>query len=153
MLWLVYALIVIASALLVWLYTGHDNPTTADVLAIIVLALVEAAGGFTLLRARMLRRLRSVLAGLPPSDERVTRGDVLQAMKASADAVSDKQLLVRGAIGAAASVCFIVNVVLQMTIVHGNLLVALFWLAGAITFAWTSASTFGRLRSRVKARS
>jgi hypothetical protein len=147
-LWLVFTLFVLATVLIMWAVTGHDDPTTADGLLIVLMVIVEAAVGLVLLRSRTLRRLRSVLAGLPPTNERITPSDVQQI---DADAATNKQLVLRGAIGIAASVAFVANFILQLTVGHGQLWIALLWFAGAILFGITAAGVFMRVISRSKA--
>jgi hypothetical protein len=150
-LWLVFALLVVATSLLLRAYTGHDNPTSADAVAIIVLAIVEAIAGLVLLLSWKLRRLRPALAGLPPTDERITSQDVQQVMKASADSASDKQLLVQGLIGVAASVAFIFSCVVQAVL--GHIWTALMSGAAAILLGFTAATVLMRLMARSRERS
>jgi hypothetical protein len=151
MLWLVFTLFVLATVLIMWAVTGHDDPTPADGLLIVLMVIVEAAVGLVLLRSRTLHRLRPVLADLSPTNERITPSDVQQIMKADADSATNKQLVLRGAIGIAASVAFIANFILQLTVGHGQLWIALLWLAGAILFGITAAGVFTRVISRSKA--
>ena len=63
---------VFALAGLVWAVSRHDDPTTADVIAIVVLVVVSLIGAVPLANWIQRRRLRPVLAGLPLTHERIT---------------------------------------------------------------------------------
>jgi peptidoglycan/LPS O-acetylase OafA/YrhL len=146
MLWLVFALLVVATALILWAYTGHDNPTDTDTVVIVIMAIVEAAVGLVLLRSWKLRRLRSALAGLPLTDQRITSQDLQQTMKANAAAASDKQLMVLGATSVVASISFIFSCIVQAIL--GHIWIALISLAAAILIGTNAFTVFMRLRSR-----
>jgi FtsH-binding integral membrane protein len=147
-LWLAFALIVVVSELILWAYTGHDNPTATDGLVVFIVAILGAVVGLALLRSWKLRRLRPVLAGLPLTDERITSHDVQQAMKANVNATSHKQLIVQGVVGVAACMCFIFSFVVQSIL--GHLGIALVSLAAAILFGFTAAMVFARLVRQVE---
>jgi hypothetical protein len=83
----------VAAPTLVWAFSSHDEPTTRDVVATLVLIVVPMLAALIVALQRNLRRMRSVLAGAPRTDERITRGELRQAM---ADAMSMKRVLLIG---------------------------------------------------------
>jgi hypothetical protein len=147
-LWIVFSLMVGATALILWAYTGHDDPTTADGLIIVAMALIEAPLGLLLLLSWKLRQLRPVLAGLPLTDERITRSDVQQALQRSANATSKKQLVVQGSIGILAGMTMFANFVLQAS--FGHFALALIFLAGTGLFAIAATKVLVRAMSKTE---
>jgi drug/metabolite transporter (DMT)-like permease len=131
---------------------SHTKPYPQGGITILVMSFVAAAIGLTMLRSWRLRRLRPVLAGLPPTEERITPADVQQAVKANAGAATGKQLLALGSIGIFAVIAFIFNFIVQVTVTHGSTLLALMSIVGAIFFSLTAATAFMRLHSRSKKR-
>lgn len=67
---------VFALAGLVWAGSRHDDPTTADVIAIVVLTVVSLIGAVPLANWIQRRRLRPVLERLPLTQERITFADM-----------------------------------------------------------------------------
>lgn len=61
---------------LVWVISGHNEPTTADVIAITVLVVVSLVAAVLLANWTQRRRLRPVLAGLPLTQERITLAEI-----------------------------------------------------------------------------
>ena len=85
----------VTASLLVWAFSSHDEPTTLDVLAIVVLIVGPMLAALIVALQRNLRRMRSILAGAPRTDERITSGELRRAM---ADAMSMKRALLIAAI-------------------------------------------------------
>ena len=83
-----------AASTAVWAFSGHDEPMASDVVAMIVLIVVPMFAALVVALQRNLRRMRSVLAGAPRTEERITRGELRQAM---ASAMSLKRSLLIGA--------------------------------------------------------
>ena len=63
---------VFALAGIVWAISGHDDPTTADVIAIAVLVAISLVAAVPLANWIQRRRLEPILAGLPITQERIT---------------------------------------------------------------------------------
>ena len=57
---------------LVWAVSGHEDPTTADVIAIAVLVAISLVAALPLANWIQRRRLQPILAGLPLTQERIT---------------------------------------------------------------------------------
>jgi hypothetical protein len=83
----------VAASTLVWAFSSHDEPTTRDVIAMLVLIVGPMLAALIVALQCNLRRMRSVLAGAPRTDERITRGELRRAM---ADAMSMKRALLIG---------------------------------------------------------
>ena len=141
-LWMAFSLMVAAACGIVWAFTGHGEPTAADVIAMLALVAVEVFAGLQALRWRQMRRLRPVLAGLPLTDERITDSDVRQALAAGVNAMSVKQLAANGASSVMAfTAClmgFLINAILGQPI-------AFFLLAATVLFGIVAAIWFRRL--------
>lgn len=80
----------VAAASIVWAFTGHDDPTGYDVVAMTALILVPMFLALMMGLRRNLRRMQPILAGLPRTHERISGSDRRQAM---ATALSRRQLL------------------------------------------------------------
>lgn len=68
---------------LCWAFSGHEDPTAADVVVMIVMTI---AAMFLALHGeirRKLRRLQPILAGLPRSNEPITSAELRKAMTGS----------------------------------------------------------------------
>jgi hypothetical protein len=86
-----FFLVIIAAATgLMWAITGHDEPTTMDILALLGLSLGGVYLALVMAVRRNLRRTRPIIAGLPRSEERITHSEIRKAM---ADAMSLKRSL------------------------------------------------------------
>ncbi len=84
-----------AVATAVWAFgSGHDSPTAGDFVAIFGLIVVPIVGALIFALQRNLRRMRPILAGAPPTDEKITRGELRHAM---ANALTVKRALLIGA--------------------------------------------------------
>ncbi|MDF2119902.1 hypothetical protein PY365_30515 [Roseiarcaceae bacterium H3SJ34-1] len=120
MLWTVFCLMVALAGAIVWAYGRHDNPSAGDVVAMVVLAVIQAYAGLLIFRWRQLRRLRPVLAGASSTDERITPADALQALNASGGALSARQLVLTGAVSlVGSSVCamsFVIFLIMDRSI-------------------------------------
>jgi hypothetical protein len=145
-LWIGFSLMVAVAGVIAWAVTGHDNPTLTDVSIMVALSLVQAFLALQIYRWMLRRRLRPVLAGLPRTDERITKRDVQQALAANAQAISIKQLVLLGATSVMACTALSINFLIW--IVKGQS-VAFFWLAGAILFGVLAVYNFRRLILKV----
>jgi hypothetical protein len=92
MLWLALVLMVAAAGTLVWAFTGHDDPTAADIFIWVVLVIVEIFAALQILRWRIQSRVQPIIAGLPPSDDRITNLDMRRGLAVAGNACSIKQL-------------------------------------------------------------
>jgi hypothetical protein len=143
-LWSTLCLMVAAAGVTVWLYTGHDTPTGLDTLAMAALIFVQVILGLAILFWSRRRRLRPLLATLPPTDLRITQSEMRAA---AANAMSGKQLLVAGVASGFASAAMLGNAVLQLLWRHP---VGLFWLAGGVLFAGLAWYYFRQLIARTR---
>jgi hypothetical protein len=95
--------VVILAGILLWVvavaiamaFFGHEEPTASDVVVMIVLTAVPMFAALVVALQRNLRRMQSVLAGAPRTEERITNGEI---RKAAANAMSVKRALLTGAI-------------------------------------------------------
>jgi hypothetical protein len=78
------------ASFLVWAFSSHNEPTTLDVVAISVLIVGPMLAALIVALQRNLRRMRSILAGAPRTEERITRGELRRAM---ADGMSMRRVL------------------------------------------------------------
>jgi hypothetical protein len=83
----------VTASFLVWAFSSHNEPTTLDVVAISVLIVGPMLAALIVALQRNLRRMRSILAGAPRTEERITRGELRRAM---VDAMSMKRTLLIG---------------------------------------------------------
>jgi hypothetical protein len=93
-----------AAGTIVWAVSSHDEPTASDVFAMFALILVPMFVALVIALQRNLRRMRSVIAGAPRTDERITNGELRHAM---ANAMSFKRSLL---IGSAWTLTFLLQV-------------------------------------------
>jgi hypothetical protein len=80
----------VTASFLVWAFSSHNEPTTLDVVAISVLIVGPMLAALIVALQRNLRRMRSILAGAPRTEERITRGELRRAM---ADGMSMRRVL------------------------------------------------------------
>jgi hypothetical protein len=83
----------VAAPTIVWAVSSHDEPTAGDAIAMFVLILLPMFVALVIALRRNLRRMRSVIAGAPRTDERITQGELRHAM---ANAMSFKRSLLIG---------------------------------------------------------
>jgi hypothetical protein len=94
--------VVILAGILLWVvavaaamaFFGHEEPTASDVVVMIVLTVVPMFAALVVALQRNLRRMRSIIADAPRTEERITNGEVRRAM---ANAMSLKRVLLIGA--------------------------------------------------------
>src|SRR5437016_3583003 len=128
-LWGTLCAMVALACVAIWLYTGHDNPTALDTIAMVVLTIAQLIIAFAVLRWWKLRRLRPLLATLPLSDLKISQS----AMRAAgANAMSGKQLMVAGVASACAATAALVSGVIQLALRQP---IGIFWLAISLVFA------------------
>jgi hypothetical protein len=63
-----------------WAFSGHEDPTATDVVAMIILTVLAMFVALHVALRRRLRRLQPILDRLPRSNERITSGEVHNAM-------------------------------------------------------------------------
>ena len=68
---------------LCWAFSGHEDPTAADVVVMIVMTIAAMFLALHGAIRRKLRRLQPILAGLPRSNERITSAELRKAMTGS----------------------------------------------------------------------
>jgi hypothetical protein len=94
--------VVILAGILLWVaavaiamaFFGHDEPTASDIVAMMVLIAVPMFAALVVALQHNLRRMRSVIADAPRTEERITHAEVRKAM---ANAMSVKRALLFGA--------------------------------------------------------
>jgi hypothetical protein len=145
--WTTLCLMVAIAGVIVWATGRHDNPSAGDVAAMIGLTVVQVYAGLLIFRWWKLRRLRPLLAGALPTDERITRSDVERALNTGAAAVSVRQLVVTGAVSVIASTVFTMNFIIFLVL--GQALAWLF-LPTAILFGGVAWVYFRRLMLKVE---
>jgi hypothetical protein len=87
----------IAVSMMVSAASPHADPTVSDAVAMFVLIVVPIAFALVVASQRNLRRMRPILAGAAPTNERITHGELRQAMT---KAISLRQSLLRGGLWA-----------------------------------------------------
>ncbi len=142
MAWVALVLMVVVGGMTIWVCTGHDNPTTADVFVWIGLVIAQIFTAVLILRWRLRRRLQPLVAGLPPSDDRITYLDMRQALTTAQAATSIKQLAFVGASSVFAFTTFLVCFVFDLALgLHFSIL----HLSGAVVFGCSAIVWFRRL--------
>lgn len=143
-LWGTLCLMVAASCIGLWLYTGHDTPTALDILAVAVLTIGQVTLGLAGLFWWKRRRLRPLLATLTPTDLQISQAE----MRAAAiNAMSGKQLVLAGVSGVFASTAMLINAALQLV---WRQPVGLLWLTGSMIFAGFAWYHFKQLAIRAE---
>jgi hypothetical protein len=144
-LWCTLFAMVAIAWLVIWLYTGHDNPTVVDAIAMIVLTIAQLLIAFATLRWWKLRHLRPLLATLQPSDLKLTQSAMPDA---AMNAMSLKQLLIAGVSSTFAATAALASGVIQLATRQP---IGLFWLAICLVFAGLAVYYFKRLLKRAEA--
>ena len=145
--WTVLCAMVAVAGVIVWAVNRHDSPNAGDVAAMASLTAVQVYASLLLFRWWQLRRLRPLLAGAQPTDERITRADVERALSAGAGAVSVRQLVVIGAVNVFASAVVLVTFIVFLIL--GQSLAWLF-LPMAVLFGGLAVVYFRRLMLKVE---
>jgi hypothetical protein len=146
-LWTVFTLMVAAAGAAVWACTGHTEPTAFDGLIWAILTVAQVFVALQLLRWRNLTRLRPLLAGLPLSDEPISKAYLKQAMAQARDQASVRQILLLGVLAVISctifSMTFLESVILGKQIAFLQLSMGVVW--GALAFV-----SYRRLMRRVE---
>jgi hypothetical protein len=105
--WVVLVVSIAASTAGLAYGTGHDNPTTADVVIMMALIPLWIYAALLVSVHPTARRLQPLLAGLQPTDQSITLADLRKAVRTS---VSFRQYLTLGVSQAVTSAALIVMV-------------------------------------------
>ena len=140
--WSTLCIMVAIACVGLWLYTGHDNPTTLDILAMFILTVAQVILALAILFWWKRRRLRPLLATLTPTDLRITR---IEMRAAATNAMSGKQLVTAGVAGVFAATAMLINAALQLA---WRQPIGLLWLAGSLIFAGLAWYYFRQLVTR-----
>jgi hypothetical protein len=143
-LWSTLCLMVAIACVGLWLYTGHDNPTTLDILAMFILTVAQVILALAVLFWWKRRRLRPLLATLTPTDLRITQ---IEMRAAATNAMSGKQLVIAGVAGVFAATAMLINAALQLA---WRQPIGLLWLAGSLIFAGLAWYYFKQLVTRAR---
>lgn len=142
MLWIALVLMVAAAGTVVWACTGHDDPTAADIFVWVVLVIFEIFAALQILRWRTQSRVQPIIAGLAPSDDRITNPDMQRGLAVAGNACSIKQLAFVSASSVFAFTAFLVCFAFDVAL---GLHLALLHFAGSIVFGFVSVFWFRRL--------
>jgi hypothetical protein len=142
MAWVALVAMVAAGGTIVWACTGHDDPTTADVFVWIMLVIVQILAALLIMRWRIRHRLQPLIAGLPPSDDRITFLEMRQALATAQDTTSVKQLAFAGASSVFAFTAFLMCFVFDLTL---GLHLAIMYFSGTVVFGCLAVVWFRRL--------
>lgn len=143
-LWSTLCLMVAIACVGLWLYTGHDNPTALDILAMFILTVAQVILALAILFWWKRRRLRPLLATLTPTDLRITQ---IEMRAAATNAMSGKQLVIAGVAGVFAATTMLINAALQLA---WRQPIGLLWLAGSLIFAGLAWYYFRQLVTRAE---
>jgi|SRR5665647_659522 len=143
-LWSTLCLIVAIACVGLRLYTGHDNPTTLDILAMFILTVAQVILALAILFWWKRRRLRPLLATLTPTDLRITQ---IEMRAAATNAMSGKQLVMAGVASVFAATAMLINAALQLA---WRQPIGLLWLAGSLIFAGIAWYYFRQLVTRAE---
>jgi hypothetical protein len=143
-LWSTLCLMVAIACVGLWLYTGHDNPTALDILALFILTVAQVFLALAILFWWKRRRLRPLLATLTPTDLRITQ---IEMRAAATNAMSGKQLVMAGVAGVFAATAMLINAALQLA---WRQPIGLLWLAGSLIFAGLAWYYFRQLVTRAE---
>jgi hypothetical protein len=143
-LWSTLCLMVAIACVGLWLYTGHDNPTALDILALFILTVAQVILALAILFWWKRRRLRPLLATLTPTDLRITQ---IEMRAAATNAMSGKQLVMAGVAGVFAATAMLINAALQLA---WRQPIGLLWLAGSLIFAGLAWYYFRQLVTRAE---
>jgi hypothetical protein len=105
--WVALVALIGASTAAIAYGSGHDNPTAGDVVIMLALLPVWIYAALLVSIRPMARRLQPLLAGLPPTDQRITALDLRRAVRKT---ISFGQYIALGASQAIMSAAFIVLV-------------------------------------------
>jgi hypothetical protein len=143
-LWSTFCLMVAIACVGLWLYTGHDNPTALDIVAMFIITVAQVILALAILFWCKRRRLRPLLATLTPTDLRITQ---IEMRAAGTNAMSGKQLVMAGVAGVFAATAMLINAALQLA---WHQPIGLLWLAGSLIFAGLAWYYFRQLVTRAE---
>lgn len=143
-LWSTLCLMVAIACVGLWLYTGHDNPTALDILAMFILTVAQVIVALAILFWWKRRRLRPLLATLTPTDLRITQ---IEMRAAATNAMSGKQLVIAAVAGVFAATAMLINAALQLA---WRQPIGLLWLAGSLIFTGLAWYYFRQLVTRAE---
>ena len=143
-LWSTLCVMVAIACVGLWLYTGHDNPTALDILAMFILTVAQVILVLAILFWWKRRRLRPLLATLTPTELRITQ---IEMRAAATNAMSGKQLVMAGVAGVFAATAMLINAALQLA---WRQPIGLLWLAGSLIFAGIAWYYFRQLVTRAE---
>jgi len=143
-LWGTLCLMVAVAGVVVWAFTGHENPTLIDAMSMMILTFAQVVAALLILRWRKLRELRPLLSSLPTTDLRITSSDM---QRQATNAMSIRQLILLGAINVMACSSFLVGGVVFLVLRQSQ---GFFYLAGALLFGTLAIAYYHRLIDRVE---
>jgi hypothetical protein len=143
-LWTTLCAMAAISCIGLWTATGHDTPTAIDIIGALVLTFAQLILALAILFWWKRRRLRPLLATLPPTDLRITQSEMRAA---ATNAMSLKQIVIVGVAAVFASTAMLVSGAVQLALGQP---VGLVWLAISLVFAVLAYYYFKRLIDRTE---
>jgi len=142
MLWSTLCAMVTISCVGLWATTGHDTPTGIDTTGIVVLTVAQVTLALAIFFWWKRRRLRPLLATLPPTDLRITASETRAA---ATNTMSAKQIVIAGAASVFASTAMLVNGAVQLATRQP---LGFIWLGCSLMFAGLAYYYFKQLIAR-----
>jgi hypothetical protein len=143
-LWSTLCAMVAISCVGLWAATGHDTPTGLDTIGIVALTAAQVILALAIFFWWKRRRLRPLLATLPPTDLRITASEMRAAATST---MSAKQIVVAGAASVFASTAMLVNGAVQLATRQP---IGLIWLGCSLVFAGLAYYYFKQLIARAE---
>ena len=141
-LWSTLCVMVAISCVGLWAYTRHDTPTAIDTIGIVALTAAQVILALAIFFWWKRRRLRPLLATLPPTDLRITASEMRAA---ATNTMSARQIMFAGAASVFASTAMLVNGAIQLATRQPT---GFLWLAISLMFAGLAYYYFKRLIDR-----
>lgn len=133
---------------LVWLISGDEDPTTADVIAIAALTAISLLAAIPLANWIQRRRLEPILAGLPPAQERITFADMRKNARIATPFGQSRNAFIASAFASFAAVFAACSHYFARPGIDAELMT---WGFNAVVFGWLAVVWYRRALSKARA--